>query len=350
MTNNMSNPLQYLVTLTPPGKFVFGDAMQGEYGNKKNYFMRSLPFQQQTGVLGFVRHKLLLQNELLTEGETGINSSNKMKADELIGKNGFNGTDTSFGIINKISPMFIYDGTQHYFLRDKEICNGRDVVYNPATDVLEHYEVKKEFETWFVSERGCKRTFEDIFIKQTQTGIRMNNKQVDDNAYYMQMSYKMKPGFSFGFYVSFDMDVYKKLKYTEEMPISDSLVYTGKENSVFKMNVKSKEHSEGFLTETYKSEPGSNKYLCISDVIAENDFIEKCKLVVGETISFQYRETTNEEENHYGKPDMAVNRKILKRGSVIYTTKEHIAELAKKTAFYNIGYNFVVPVKNKITE
>ena len=59
---------KYIVKLTPHDKFFFGGEKNFGQKEKKdddtsitNYFVKSNYFPQQTGVLGFVRHQLLLQ-------------------------------------------------------------------------------------------------------------------------------------------------------------------------------------------------------------------------------------------------------------------------------------------------
>ncbi|HMT75631.1 MAG TPA: type III-B CRISPR module-associated Cmr3 family protein [Chitinophagaceae bacterium] len=338
------SPTTYLVKLTPSGRFAFGDAPQGEFGNRNNYFIRSNYFPQQTGVLGFVRHQLLLMNNLLTEGEKGISAVNRKEADALIGDKGFDETQTvGYGVIQNISPLFIMNGDNFYFERCREICGGKPVQYDGHR--LNNYEAKKGFDNLLVSNTGCfKQKEEEVFISQEQAGIRRENRVVTDNAYYRQLSYRFSKGFCFAFYVTLQDECNGK-----PVLFNNSFVYFGKQRSIFKMEVSKQPLFSGFTHEVYQSQPGSGKYLCLSDVKISNEDL-KDAFVIGETEPFQYQKTTNNTASHYNyKKRSEYSMQLLKRGSVLYIKKELAEKIKADKAFYNIGYNHIVAVKQILT-
>ena len=114
--------IKYKVRLTPHEKFFFGGEKTFGEGKEANYFVRSNYFPQQTGVLGFVRHQLLIQCN-----DNNIFKNNKIqdkdKANELIGKTSFrmdNDFAFNFGKIKSLSPVFISNNQTYFFPSNKE--------------------------------------------------------------------------------------------------------------------------------------------------------------------------------------------------------------------------------------
>ena len=123
---------KYIVKLTPHDKFFFGG--EKSFGQKEddkkqntNYFVKSNYFPQQTGVLGFVRHQLLLQcnNDKIFKDNR---IQDKSKADQLIGKQSFRINEAfEFGAIQCISPVFICKNkSNYYFPANKEYQYNKD--------------------------------------------------------------------------------------------------------------------------------------------------------------------------------------------------------------------------------
>ena len=116
----------YQFILTPLDKFYFG---KERHPIRPSYYMESNPFPQQTGILGLVRHFLLLSTGKI---------SDKEKWDDLIGDKSFNGTaDQKFGKIINVYPAFIYSDKKKVLFPVKEldklfytINNGVKVSYN----------------------------------------------------------------------------------------------------------------------------------------------------------------------------------------------------------------------------
>lgn len=335
----------FFVQLMPVSRFAFGVQPQGS-GIRNNYFIKSNPYPQQTGVLGFIRHQLLLQNQLLVEGETGIATERRAEADLLIGTKSFNPDQTSYGAIQYISPVFLTRNGEHFFVRNHECCEGKPVLHAHST--ITNYTSKSGFDQLLVGDNGTLinqgNLLHNPFISQEQTGIRMVRKQVADDAYYKQQSFRLKSGFGFGFYVTLNETVNDR-----EVLFGSSFAIFGKERSVFRMTVEPAHTPFNLFSKVYGNSKGTGKYLCLSDVIIQQDEI-KDVLVTGGTQSFQYRTTQNTTKNHYNSIYLnAEKQQLLKRGSVLYTDAEKAASITGEKAFFNIGYNHLAEVDHQLT-
>lgn len=100
----MSKLITYKIDLKPMDVFFFGGEQHFGEGDDANYFVRSNYFPQQSGVLGMLRHQLLIQNDCIP-----ITKENRETATSLIGKESYNieGNELLFGAIQNISPLFL---------------------------------------------------------------------------------------------------------------------------------------------------------------------------------------------------------------------------------------------------
>ena len=90
----MSTLKIYRICLTPLDTFFFGGEQTFGQDDESNYYAVSNKYPQQTALLGMLRQELLFQNG---------------KDFSLIGDKSFSidGSSTDFGIIKKLSPIFI---------------------------------------------------------------------------------------------------------------------------------------------------------------------------------------------------------------------------------------------------
>ncbi|MCI4463566.1 MAG: hypothetical protein JHC30_05285, partial [Caldisericum sp.] len=97
---------QYLVKFTPIGRFFFG----GSYSLGESFYAESLKFPQPTTVLGCLRNTILVQNGIVSKKNPLFPDLDDKNAKELTGTSTIeklNDQDTNFGIIERISPVFI---------------------------------------------------------------------------------------------------------------------------------------------------------------------------------------------------------------------------------------------------
>lgn len=195
----------YLIELTPIDGFFFANDRLSFDEAVVPYYTRSAYYPQQTGILGLLRHQLLLQNGLLKPGEKGIAEELREAANALIGTHSFDGSaGQSFGAIQSISPLFLLNGTPNnlnflhfkpesfpytYSWESKGRCNlgGMDKKGLPR---LEGFVAKKHpYGPHWLDQQGKTWEVDDLFVTQERTGIRKRRLAEDhgDKAYYRQV-------------------------------------------------------------------------------------------------------------------------------------------------------------------
>jgi CRISPR-associated protein Cmr3 len=336
---------KYLITLTPEGKFFFGNEKTFDSINGSNYFVKSNYFPQQTGILGLIRHQLLIQNNCIP-----INSGNSAKAEKLIGPHSFRIQENilDFGAINSISPVLIYSEEQGFLYpegmyyqwveketfvqpsgeEEENVVNEfrkRDFIkisenakcmigrfernkpeiknfipylkgFKPKLDLPEllvdskgnKYNYDFEFDGFLCSCNKHKHLWNNgIFIPEKQVGIRKNyNGNTDDDAFYIQTSYNLIKGYSFAFILDLNTS-YKEGSNTIETTFANNQVFFGGEQSFFKMEVK--EAPEDFKWPDYTS--AHKGIVLLSDSFVLVDFLDYCDFAVTETVDFRFMQT-----------------------------------------------------------
>lgn len=113
--------------LTPVTPFFFGRENQSDLGNKNDYFQFSLDYPQQTTLLGFLRHKILRDNDINLDFSSYSDPEGLAKT--LVGYEGFTEnsiTEKNYGMINSISPCFIINDDRTYlWSRDHEFIENK---------------------------------------------------------------------------------------------------------------------------------------------------------------------------------------------------------------------------------
>jgi CRISPR-associated protein Cmr3 len=120
----MSRP--YLITFKPLGFYFFGSYLSF----KEGFFVVSNRFPQQTAILGCLRSTLLKKNDLLDEYNYPDFKNNTERIHALTGTSKMNGldeADDNFGVINKISPVFLVKNN------DKDVAS--DFLFQAPWDV-----------------------------------------------------------------------------------------------------------------------------------------------------------------------------------------------------------------------
>jgi CRISPR-associated protein Cmr3 len=108
--------MKYIITLKPVTPYFWGLEQVSELGNKRNYYLESAIFPQQTAILGMLRYQALAQYGFLS-----IPNSAKADARRLIGESSFNSANTNgYGAIQKISSLQLQKGDDNYLFRSKD--------------------------------------------------------------------------------------------------------------------------------------------------------------------------------------------------------------------------------------
>lgn len=348
---------KYLVKLTPHDKFFFGGERTFGENNLANYFVVSNYFPQQTGVLGMVRHQLLLQC-----GNNTIFKDNKIvgktKADSLIGAHSFKvDGGFNFGAIQLLSPVFLCDSNAgdtkdaYYFPANKEYqwheklnddCKKKTVkkflqIELSPRPLLKDYDPKFGLPDLFMNKNGELKKYEDIFKKQRQVGIRKKYEGgTDDKAYYIQFYYKLTKDFSFAFIV--------ELNAVATFSSQDVVIFGG-EQQAFKMEVSDFKGKFETLIPNFEKSNASDKVVLVSDAYVTGDIMKTCDFAITETVDFRFLVTDNSTKNYYSKPTKSEKFNLYKKGSVFYGNTDKIIKKLDNDLFKKIGYNVFKIVK-----
>jgi CRISPR-associated protein Cmr3 len=396
----MNKLITYKIDLKPMDVFFFGGEQHFGEGEEANYFVRSNYFPQQSGVLGMLRHQLLIQNDCIpVKGKEAL-------AAKLIGDESYNilGSSITFGAIKNISPIFLstekgllFPEAFEYYIDKKKKPNilsqievkvnekiGEMMIYPHVTkssvitagkDYLGKYEIKEilvskkgeHFNYLFKKEFEKKGTLPEngLFIETGNPGIQKSvrkQKGAKDQGYYKQYSFSFTDNTYFTFFAEIDREVVKNFE--------SGRIMLGGEKSAFHMVVEEYSRKEspfredsGFYIGLYERPHTSlNKIVCISDCITSDKLAEYVAFMSNTMIDFRnsrskVAQTSNytrmdkryeSKQSQYDSPVRSIKYQLLKRGTVLWVDDNHLNDvlsLLKKDQHRAIGYNYFKIIK-----
>ncbi len=362
--------ISYRIELEPLGDFFFGgentfgentsnndNSRAQKEKDKKNYFAKSTRFPQQSALLGMLRFELLKEKALLPL------SQNKDEARQLIGGKSFdferNRFDFDFGIIEKISPLFLADSGQDFIPVPFDFKYQDDItwlndnrVYIAGTvktrqiDILT-YDVKKHsYESHYIGshDKDKKPYAESVFFKPAvKVGLNtIKNRDGDDKeAYFKQEFIRMKGNHHFAFYAQLKEDVFEETK--------DRLIFLGGEQSMFRMKIKKAENTyEQVCKRLFDAK---DKIILISDAYISSEqkevLDESTDFAWSDTVVFRNIKTSVKETTDYiAKPCKSSKVHLIKKGSVFYYSsseaRNKIIESITNSNLQKCGFNFYI--------
>ncbi len=348
---------KYMVKLTPHEKFFFGGENTFGEGKDKNYFVKSKYFPQQTALLGFVRHQLLIQAGDKVFNENKIVDSGGAKS--LIGAHSFCiNSPFPYGKIHSLSPIFIAKKEKeeieedYYFPANKEyqidekikddcteekIGNILEMEDNSGNFILNGFNPKYKHPDLLINIKLEKKQYEDIFKEKKQVGIRKNYEgKTEENAYYIQIFYKLEKNNSFAFIVELEENV---------TFISQDVVTFGGEQQSFKMEVSDFTASFDNLIPGYEKSKNFDKIVLVSDAMASNDVFKACDFAITDTVNFEFLETKANEAHNYSNSKKSKKYNLFKRGSVFYGNISQIETCLNNPQLEKLGYNIYKTIK-----
>ncbi len=387
----------YFITLKPIDTFFFGGETTFNGGQKKNYFVQTEDFPQQTAILGMIRYQILANNNLLmSKKSTG---SDEKCASLKVGAESYSpeSSKLDFGKIVSISPVFLYneDTKEVAFyapydqaVMPKNLCTYPDERYSLALEKsnikvysLQHQEQKdfyklikkhkKKHEDYtskdkifngFISDnaQGKFLEYDDVFVKEERVGIvkKGGNREDKEEGFYRQVYNKMKnKALCFAFYV--ELKDGHGLRHGE--------VFLGAERSIFHLDLcevgqsSCKKTFDTVLDQTFSQEaeagiPNIKKIILISHTWVKDMKELKALLVAGvykysmhRFIQSNLTKTKNwvamNRENH--KIGNALSKSkpyyMLTPGSILYVHENKLGDLKillNNPSFQKIGYNY----------
>lgn len=347
----------YLITLKPLGNYFFGGATT--FNNKdrvtgkeqSNYLVRSRKYPQQTTLLGVLRYALLKQYGLL--------GKDRNLWDDNIGKQSFNGIHkglnqtevSSWGYINKISPLMLLSDNLTYSIQgydegEKKIAPHQLNAVFKEKETRAFYNFKnydpKEGRAVIWKAKDAKAQKEpDIFKESFRVGIKKDyNGGSNNEAFYKQFFYRLVPDFKFAFYLNASHSI-KPYK---------TILQAGADQSLFHYEISACEEVDVFKDIEVETNT-SYKITLISDAYCEKTILKHCYAAITNSINFRYLKTTNKTPNFNNKGKTITEHSMVKgpetlnlleRGSVLYTKEaKQVTDLLKAPKPYrNAGFNY----------
>lgn len=390
---------KYLISLTPIGKFFFGNGITFQVGENKrstrneqlsSYIIHSNHFPQQTSLLGMLRFLLLSNNEEMFDRENNKIKSSAFETDNkcttkssieaLIGKTGFSVTNNinDFGKIKNIGYCFLQmceNGTDwnecknllpsptDYSLNitfpnknpftindnrkdktpyiEKIDFSGKEkpAVFSPKEAVSPIYLIEG------VSGKDNEINIEDIFIEDLRIGINRDiyTKCTDNPSLYKQISYqlgnkkKSKRAYRFAFTAEVEYDIKQ---------YNGQIVSVGADSSQFILGIENDTNRELKYAEC-KNFDCAYKVLLKSDSYITNSELNNVDFHISDIKPFSFLKTsTNIGDYNISSSDIKRSKRfsLYKAGSVFYfdslsNYEEFIKSLKSKPDFRQIGYN-----------
>jgi len=400
----MSNKKTYKIDLRPMDVFFFGGEQHFGEGDEANYFVRSNYFPQQSGVLGMLRHQLLIQNDCIP-----ITPHNRNIVSELIGEESYDilGSAKSFGAIHNISPLFIskddellFPEAYEFYINTKHAPDqlsqievntiaGQTLIY-PETEkksiisvgesYLGKYDIKEllvskknnqQYDYCFSKERKEENKKKNwpangVFIEAGKPGIQKSlrkQKGQKDQGFYKQYSWSFPENVCFTFFVEIDREVAKNFE--------TGRIMLGGEKSAFHMVIEEYKEIDSPFDETSafydglyeRSHTSLNKIVCLSDCIVSDELASKVAFMSNIMIEFRnsrskvsntsnYNRMDKKYENdksQYNSPVRSQKYQLLKRGSVLWVDDVHleaVQNLLNQPQHRAIGYNYFKTIQN----
>ena len=346
----------YQITITPLEYYFFGGEKHGT-DLKNNYFVESLPYPQQTTLLGLLRYFLLKEKELIN----GKSIKNECEAEalRLIGENSFHfsreQSNQEFGKITKISPLYFNNGKENYFFAPLDIEFGMENFVlkkgSKPFNAKDHYALIQQY---LVAEKSQEVIpLSQIAKDFKQVGNEKGEKgKTKENAFYKQNMKYLEKGWTF----VVDAEI------AEEIESKDYYYSLGGEKCHFKLRFIEK---NAFYTPPYPQKhlrEGIFCLLCLSDCFIEGAEMKKLPFAVNEYVSFRNLRSKVSTKNFYAlkkarhdKDDHAIMEnalihssryQLLQRGSVLYFEKQEDAEKLRiaieNTNGKAIGFNHIL--------
>ena len=337
----------YLLGLTPLVSFFFGGEVTFGDGENINYLVKSIFFPQQTTVLGMLRKELLIQKGYLQITDKGeILKADKKEVETLIGPESFDITkaDQNFGIINKISPVFLYKADSSWeksFFSVAPKDFGLEFVKVPGracfnlkqkehVPFMKNYNPKTGFADFFINGFSKPIPLDEMFKPVERIGITKGDKgTTEEKGLYKQTAYRLKESFAFACIADIADPGFR---------LQNSLVFMGGEKSAFKLTVHDCDKS---FEDIFAAAPDDKRAVLLSDAYVKAEIYDYCDFAITETIDFRNIKTST---GNYRFAKEKSKHAFLKRGSVLYPGPGGMPEIKKLMTQNNlnkIGYNII---------
>lgn len=368
----------YLLKITPLEPYTFGTDQRFKYNGeegtgKESFYINSNELPEQTTVLGMLRFLILEHaKDFSIKSDFTYTKQEKERMKELIGSKSFQFESKEvqdFGIIEKISPIFIMK-EDHYYIKnpghhlvdENGQSNGffemnKDKIKrtsNGSIALPNNYEVKKAVNTDFIALDETHSAAKDLFTHTYITGNKKTEEMKEKNeSFFKREIIRLNPDYNFALFLTVKDD-YK-------FP-SQAIGYMGLKRSAFKIEAFEKEDDLAErVQKSFPLQPNKDKWIyALSDLYngvsekgVQQSYDTFCAVTQKQmrnletcvednaTEQVEKKEKQNNSKRKYSIPlklrDTKVN--LIERGSVFY--EHHNLELDNENC-KKIGYNILV--------
>lgn len=377
--------MKYLLTFKPLKHFFFGN-------NKTftdDYLAISEYFPQNTQLLGALRLFIAEQQKLMKVYKKGKWCDKPKELKKLTGTATSNDfiKNSDLGMIQNLSQMFMVNSklTNAYFptpfdikISDKEIeyykLSSLDKEYYLKNYDAKHYQGKylgdKTFWKNYVSsqyisldnveqydyeviEKENEKIVKGFFVKHSQVGIELENKQTvkdenDNGKFYSKIDYQLRDGFLFACLVELQEEI-----------IQDGIIQIGAESSLFDLKVIPYEDTQledhPIVSQLFTKPESADKIICISDTILDStdDFNSKFTIVpyyknfaMIKADEQSFVKNTSKYKNNKRFKGKTVPKRVIPTGTVSFQKENQLPKEQNIGAYIKMGYNQFISVKN----
>ena len=298
-------------------------------------------------------------------------SSRKLDAfaETHIGKESFKlDGKNDFKILEKLSPIWISDGTQAYHFAPKNL--GLDFQsFGTEGGILlnskEQQLFSLQYSTYFRSKKkdspySAKEPLpaedkllaqdgqtlikmDDVFQAVEQIGIYKTARRADnddEDGLFKMTRYRLKKNFCFEFVVTLSEDIFQNEK--------ELIVPFGGEHSQFFLKASPIDTMLDIYWKTSKATNNIAEVVLISDAYVPNSIYENTDFAITETIDFRFMTSTVGDTERYhnisekGSLGKSEKYNLLEKGSIFYVKKDKLKDFEaalQNETFNTIGYN-----------
>lgn len=343
----------YQIKLTPVDTFFFGGEKHDE-NLEANYFVESLPYPQQTALLGILRYFLLAKNPNVFNGKSIID---KTEAEKLIGRSSFDydKPPADYGKISSLSPLYFIHKNEPYFFAPFDF--GFDLStdfklskHNKEKNKTENYNAKDHYynvaSQKLINAKDEMKELSSITSDVVQVGNEKAGKgEPRDKKFYKQFSKRLSEGWCFC------VDV--ELADGSGIMDNDAVFLPfGGEKSYFKLEVKKQPKAIFAMPQKYRRDV--SYIFCQTDCFVDASVLNEADFAVNSYVSFRNLQSKVQDTKIYSglsatdKNQLKRSNRfnLLQRGSVLYFQNKSQLESAStkfiKTNCETIGFNQII--------
>ena len=335
----------YLVRLTPQEPYFFGNekCLAFDDGNPRGqmtnrYYIKSERTPLQTTLLGAMRYIFLPEKKYNFGKEYIGEESFKIEKDLQ-----------DFGIIKKISPLFLLKGNERLIVTPFDHIKGK-TTYTPFSYHKSENEpytiITADGEKWFTPDFDVKEGLTDSYVyidgevgkivesdKIFSYATRvMINKTQDKKAFFKKDYVTLDKEYSFGFYLELDGSIE-----TDKM---QKFVYLGQGKSLFSLTFE--ENVANDIESKIKALIGENKVYCFGDTLACNYIYKASKFAVVDFRDYRAYKTKFDVDKKKPKVEKGGTLyKLIKAGSVFISDDTSKIVCERKNC-EQIGFNVMI--------